>query len=137
MNRSLFLLVSGTYGILLFLAMVFATTPTLQNYGVPNVDLNHLSLMQFLGISTGALALLLVLNRNAPNTYTLRTLLLAQALYILAGVVLGVYHVYVLNVPTSAFFVGDSLFRLALGLGFLYFYNRESKLAGSESPVLV
>lgn len=27
-----------------------------------------------------------VLNLNAPNTYTLRTLLLAQALYILDGV---------------------------------------------------
>ncbi|MBC7572071.1 MAG: hypothetical protein H7319_20440 [Spirosoma sp.] len=131
MSRSLFLLLSGAYGILLFLAMVFATTPTLQNYGVPDVDLNHISIMQFLGVSTGALALLLVLNRNAPNTYTLRTLLLAQALYILAGVLLGVYHVYVLNVPNSTFFVVDSLFRLALGLGFLYFYNRETRQVGA------
>ena len=131
MSRSLFLLLSGAYGILLFLAMVFATTPTLQNYGAPDADLSHSSIMQFLGVSTGALALLLVLNRNAPNTYTLRTLLLAQALYILAGVVLGVYHVYVLNVPSSAFFVGDSLFRLVLGLGFVYFYTRESRQAGA------
>lgn len=131
MSRSLFLLLSGVYGILLFLAMVFATTPTLQSYGVPNVDLNHISIMQFLGVSTGALALLLVLNRNAPNTYTLRTLLLAQTLYILAGVLLGVYHVYALNVPNNAFFVGDSLFRLALGLGFLYFYNRETRQVGA------
>ena len=133
MTRSLFLLISGAYGMLLFLAMVFATTPTLQNYGASNVDLNHISVMQFLGVSTGALALLLVLNRNAPNTYTLRTLLLAQALYILAGVVLGVYHVYVLNVPNSAFFIGDSLFRLVLGLGFLYYYNRESRQAKTVS----
>jgi|GEM_PF-2545093 len=133
MNRSLFLLLSGAYGILLFLAMVFATTPTLQSYGVSNADLSHISIMQFLGVSTGAFALLLVLNRNATNTYTLRTLLLSQALYILAGVVLGVYHVYVLNVPNSAFFVGDSLFRLALGLGFLYFYNRETRQVGTTA----
>ncbi len=86
-----------------------------------------MSIMQFLGISTGALALLLVLNRNAPNSYTLRTLLLAQALYILAGVVLGVYHVYALNVPNSTFFVADSLFRLVLGLGFLYYYRQATK----------
>lgn len=130
MSRSLFMLLAGAYGMLLFVAMVFATTPTLQNYGAPDVDLNHISIMQFLGVSTGALAFLLVLNRNAPNTYTLRTLLLAQALYILAGVVLGIYHVYVLGVPSSAFFIGDSLFRLALGLGFAYFYNQESKQAG-------
>lgn len=133
MSRSLFLLLAGIYGLLLFLAMVFATTPTLQNYGVPNVDLNHISVMQFLGVSTGALALLLVLNRNAPNTYTLRTLLLAQALYILAGVVLGVYHVYGLNVPSSSFFIGDSIFRLLLGLGFAYFYSREAQQAKTLS----
>lgn len=118
------MLLSGIYGLLLFVAMVFATTPTLLNYGTRTVDLSHISIMQFLGISTGALALMLVLNRNAPNTYTLRTLLLAQALYILAGVLLGIYHVYALNVPSSTFFVVDSLFRLALGLGFLYLYNQ-------------
>ncbi len=130
MSRSLFMSLAGVYGILLFIAMVFATTPTLQSYGVPDANLNHISIMQFLGVSTGALALLLVLNRNAPNTYTLRTLLLAQALYIVAGVLLGVYHVYALNVPSSTFFVVDSLFRLALGLGFLYFYNLESRQVG-------
>ncbi len=127
------MLLAGVYGILLFMAMVFATTLTLQSYGVPDANLNHISIMQFLGVSTGALALLLVLNRNATNTYTLRTLLLAQALYILAGVVLGVYHVYGLNVPNSTFFVVDSLFRLALGLGFLYFYNLEARQVGAAA----
>jgi flagellin-like protein len=127
MNRSLFMLLSGIYGLLLFIAMVFATIPTLQNYGVPNVDLSHISIMQFLGVSTGALALLLVLNRNAPNAYTLQTLLLAQGVYILTGVLLGVYHVYALNVPNSTFFVVDSLFRLALGLGFLYYYHQATQ----------
>ncbi len=137
MSRSLFLLLAGIYGAVLALSMVFAPTAALESYGTATVDLNHISVMQFLGISTGALSLMNLLNRNAPNSYTLRTLLLAQVVNVLGGVVLGIYHVYVMNVPNSAFFVGDTLFRLVLGLGFLYFYNRETRLARVGEPVLV
>ncbi len=137
MSRSLFLLLAGVYGILLFVAMLFATESALQSYGVATADLNHVSIMQFLGLSTGALSVPLLLNRNAPNSHTLRTLLLAQGGYILGGVVLGFYHVYVLHVPSSSFFLADTLFRLVLGLGFIYFHTRESELARSESSVLV
>ena len=51
--------------------------------------------------------------------------------------VLGLYNVYVMNVPNRAFFVGDTLFRLALGLGFLYFYNRETKLAQAQAGAVL
>ena len=129
MSRSLFLLLTGIYGLVLTLAMLFAPEATIRNYGAPAVNLNQIALMQFLGLSTGAIALITLLNRNAPNSYTLRTLLLAQALLLVGGVVLGIYHATVVHVPMNSFFIGDSLFRLVLGLGFVYFYNRESKLA--------
>lgn len=90
MNRSLFLLLTGLYGALLTVATLFAPEAALMNYGVPSVDLSHISVMQFLGLSTGALALLTLLNRNAPNSFGLRSLLLAQAFDILGGVVLGI-----------------------------------------------
>ena len=51
------------------------------------------------------------------------------ALNPLVGVVAGVYHVLVLHVPFSTFFVADSLFRLALGLAFLYYYNQATREA--------
>ena len=129
MTRSLFLLLSGIYSSLLAVVMVFATKAALNNYGVPTVDVTHISVMQFLGVATGAFGLLSLLNRRAPNSFSLRTILLAQGYVSLAGVMLGIYHVYVLHVPFSAFFVGDTLFRLALGLGFVYFYKRESRQA--------
>lgn len=131
MSRSLFLFVAGIYSAVLAVAMVFFTEASLKNYGVPAVDVTHISVMQFLGVATGAFGLLPLLNRNAPNSFSLRSILLAQGYVSLAGVVLGIYHVYVLDVPFSAFFVGDTLFRLALGLGFMYFYDRETKLAGA------
>lgn len=129
MSRSLFLLITGIYTTLLSLSMVFATEMSLISYGTPQVDLSHISIMQFLGVSNIGLGLLALLNRHAPNSVALRNTLLALAVTTLAGIVLGIYHVYLLHVPFSTFFVVDSLFRLALGLGYLYFYNRETRLA--------
>ncbi len=129
MTRSLFLLLAGIYSAVLAVAMVFFTEASLKNYGVPTVDVTHISVMQFLGVATGAFGLLSLLNRNVPNSFSLRTILMAQGYVSLARVLLGIYHVYVFHVPFSAFFVGDTLFRLALGLGFVYFYNRESRQA--------
>nr|ARK10327.1 hypothetical protein A6C57_08285 [Fibrella sp. ES10-3-2-2] len=100
-----------------------------MNYGVPKVDVDHIALMQFLGANVGALSLMSLLNRHQPNSFPLRTLLLAQACEVLAGVVLGMYHVLVLHVPFSTFFVVDTLFRLVLGLGFLYYYQQAAREA--------
>jgi hypothetical protein len=123
------MLLTGIYGLLLALAMVFAPEAAIRNYGAPEVNLNHIAVMQFLGLSTGAIALMTLLNRNASSSDPLRTLLLAQALLLVSGVVLGIYHAIVVHVPMNTFFIGDSLFRLALGLGFVYFYYRETKQA--------
>ncbi|WP_461127935.1 hypothetical protein [Spirosoma aerophilum] len=125
MSRPTFLLIAGIYSALLAFSMVFTPEMALKNYGVPRVDVSHISIMQFLGINIGSFAILLFLNRNTPTSYTLRTLLLAEAVNVLAGIILGIYHVYGLNVPFSAFFVGDTIFRFVLGIGFLYFYNQK------------
>ncbi|RYF76901.1 MAG: hypothetical protein EOO39_05045 [Cytophagaceae bacterium] len=129
MKRTHFLLFAGTYGALLAVTMLFLTRSSLTNYGVPKVDVDHIAIMQFLGASTAALSLMSLLNRDQPNSYPLRTLLLVQASQILAGVVLGIYHVLVLHVPFSTFFVADTLFRLVLGIGYAYFYSQATQEA--------
>ncbi|ARK10327.2 hypothetical protein [Fibrivirga algicola] len=129
MKRAHFLLFAGIYGALLAMTMLFLTESSLMNYGVPKVDVDHIALMQFLGANVGALSLMSLLNRHQPNSFPLRTLLLAQACEVLAGVVLGMYHVLVLHVPFSTFFVVDTLFRLVLGLGFLYYYQQAAREA--------
>jgi uncharacterized membrane protein len=135
MSRSLFLLLVGLYAALIAVAMIFAPEAALNNYGIPTVDVNHIDLIQFLGVSTGALSGLMLHNRNAPNSFALRSLLLVLAVSSVAGAVLGIYHTYVQHTPSSTFFVVDSLFRLALGAGFLYFYTRESKSAEQGNVV--
>jgi ABC-type sugar transport system permease subunit len=129
MSRSIFLLINGIYGAVLALSMIFAPTAALESYGAANIDLNHISTMQFLGVANLGFAALAFLNRNAPNSIALRNSLLATAIVVFGGVVLGLYNAYAMNVPYSTFFIGDTLFRLALGLAILYFYNQESKQA--------
>lgn len=129
MSRSVFLLIVGIYNALLALSMIFMAEPSLKNYGVPAVDLAHISVMQYLGVTNGGLALLCFLNRKAPSSVGLRNTLLTLAVTGLAGIIKGLYDIFVLHPPMSAFFIGDSLFRLVLGLGFVYFYNQETKQA--------
>ena len=117
----------------LTIEMVFTPELAIRNYGAPEINLYHVAFMQLLGVSAGALALMNFLNRNAPNSYPLRTLLLAQALVLVGGVVLGIYHALVVDVPTNSIFIADSIFRLVLGLGFLYYYNREAQQAKTVS----
>ena len=129
MSRSLFLLILGIYGVLLALLMVFFAKSALESYGAPTDDLSHISTMQFLGVANIGFAVLALLNRNAPNSIALRNSLLASAIVVFGGVLKGLYDLFVLHPPMSAFFIGDTVFRLLVGLGLVYFYNRESKLA--------
>lgn len=129
MSRSLFLLILGIYGVLSALSMVFFAKSALESYGAPTDDLSHISTMQFLGVANIGFAVLALLNRNAPNSIALRNGLLASAIVVFGGVLKGLYDLFVLHPPMSAFFIGDTVFRLLVGLGLVYFYNRESKLA--------
>ncbi len=129
MSRPVFLLIVGIYNALLALSMIFMAEPSLKNYGVPAVDLAHISVMQYLGVTNGGLAILCFLNRNVPNSAGLQNALLMLALTGLAGIIKGLYDIFVLHPPMSTFFIGDTVFRLALSLGLLYFYNAERKQA--------
>jgi len=136
MNRSLFLLITAIYNGLLALSMIFMAGESLKNYGVLTVDLAHISVMQYLGVVNGGLALLAFLNRKAPNSVGLRNALLVFAVIGLAGIGKSLYDIFMLHPPMSGFFIGDTVFRLVLSAGFLYFYNRETRLAKAGESVL-
>lgn len=87
---------------------------------MPTVDLAHISIIQYLGVVNGGLALLAFLNLTVPNSVGFRNVLLTFALTSLAGIVKGAYDILVLHPPMSALFIGDTVFRLGLSLAFLY-----------------
>lgn len=124
MSRPTFILLLSLYGLLLSLGMIFASEALLRGYGTPTTDLLHVALFQFLGISNLGVSVIGLLIRNAESSLGLRAFLTGQAVTILGGVAAGVYHVTVLGLPNSTFFTVDSLWRLALGLGTVYYLMR-------------
>ncbi|WP_157580084.1 hypothetical protein [Rudanella lutea] len=129
MSRSLFLLIAGLYSCFLGLSMLFLAGESLKSYGVSNPDQAHISVMQYLGLTNIGLGILSLLNRHVPNSAGLRNALLTTAFVVFGGVLKGLYDVFVLHPPMSGLFLADTVLRLGLGLGLLYFLNRERQQA--------
>jgi hypothetical protein len=129
MSRSVFLLIMGLYTTLSSLLMIVVPAESLKSYGALSVDLTHIAAIQFLGVAAIGEGILALLSRNAPNYSSLRHILLAITITTLGGVLLGVYHIVVLHPPMNSFFIGDTVFRLLLGLATLYYYNQATKQA--------
>ena len=67
MSRSLFLLLTGIYGLLLAAAMLFMPTATLITYGVAKPDLDHMAAIQYIGMANGMLGFMSLALRNSPT----------------------------------------------------------------------
>jgi hypothetical protein len=129
MSRSIVLLISGLYSSVVGLSMLFMPEDSLKNYGSVTVNLTEIATLQYLGVDTLAFALLAFLNRNTPNSAALRISLLVLTGAILGSFLKGLYDILVLHPPMSGLLLGDTVFRLLLGLALLYCYNRERQLA--------
>jgi hypothetical protein len=129
MSRSLVLLITGAYSLLIGLPMVFTPKIAFDSYGPGMVDVSHIATLQYLGVDTLCFGILAFLIRNAPNSVGLRAGLLILALAYVGSFLKGLYDIFILHPPMSGFLIGDTVFRLILGLAVLYCYNRESKLA--------
>jgi uncharacterized membrane protein len=123
------MLITGIYSLLIGLPMVFLPKLAFDSYGPGIVDASHIATLQYLGVDTLCFGLLAFLIRNAPNSVGLRAALLIIALAYLGSFLKGLYDIFILHPPMSGFLIGDTVFRLLLGLVVLYCYNREQKLA--------
>ena len=129
MSRSVFLLIMGLYTTLSAIMMIVLPADSLKSYGTLSVDLTHIATIQFLGVAVIGEGILALLSRNAPNSGSLRHILLIITITTLGGVLLDVYYIVVLHPPMNSFFTGDTVFRLLLGLATLYYYNQATKQA--------
>lgn len=124
MPRSTFILLVSLYGLLIVIGMLVAPEAMLQVYGIPIIDKFHIALYQFLGMPILGLSVIGLLIRNAEPSLGLRAYLTGHATNILCFVALSVYQVTVRGLPASTFFTVDSLWRLGLGLGLVYYLTR-------------
>jgi hypothetical protein len=124
---STFLIILAIYGFLTGGMMLFNSVGSLHDYGVPQTDVYHIVLFQYLGISNLGMALIVFLCRNLSDMEGIQKILIGYGAIAVAGVVLGCYNVFGVGIPASSFFYIDMLMRLVEGLACFYFAFEVSK----------
>lgn len=130
MTRSTFITLVSLYSILIVLGMLIAPQAMLQVYGIPALDKFHIALFQLMGMPILGISVIGLLIRNAESGQGLRAYLAGNAVNLIGFSLLNVYQVIVQEVPISTFFVADTGWRVALGMGMVYYLLRLKPVVG-------
>lgn len=123
MTRSVFMLISAIYGLLLGGFLVFAPTEAMKNYGYTSLDVLHNDLSIHLGLMVIILDIFLLLKRNSENQELVNTILWMTLLVTLSGALYDIYALkHVAEMPTIGYV--DIGIRLVLGLA-TWFYIKK------------
>ncbi len=123
MTRSTFLLITAIYNFILASSMLLLPAMALQNYGIPNIDINHSNILQYLGANVLGFGLIALIFRKAQESSTLKNYLLIGAVVTAIGVVLGILQAIKSTSEVPVFYYADLAFRAILVSGFLYFWQ--------------
>lgn len=126
MKSSTALLIFSIYGILTGLLLLFRAAGSLHDYGTPNADAYHVSIVQFLGITDLGLGLLGVLLRKS-DANAIKSFWIAGAFVTLGSVLKSVYDIAVVGLMASEFFYADMAVRGCVGLVCVYYAFRSSR----------
>ena len=127
MKTSNFLTFLAIYGFITGGMMLFNANGSLQNYGVQPIDQYHIVILQYLGISNIALALVTFLSRNSSETTIAHTILIATAFICISSFLKACYDIFLLNIPSNTFFWIDISFRLLVGFVCIYFAFKKNE----------
>lgn len=124
MTRSTFLLIIAIYNFILAASMLLMPALALQNYGIPNIDINHSNILQYLGINILGFGFIALIFRNAQDSIILKNYLMIGAVIIALGVVIGLMQAMKSTSEVPVFYYADLVFRAILGFGFFYFWQK-------------
>lgn len=130
MSRSTYILIVSVYSLLVVLAALIAPEALLQTNGVPAPDKYHLALQQLMAMPILGLSVVGLMIRNAEPSVGLRAYLAGNATNLIGFVVLTFYISLVRDIPFTTLFLVDSLWRLLLGLGLVYYLVRLKPAVG-------
>ena len=120
MKTSTALLIFGIYGILTGLLLLFRAAGSLHDYGTPNADAYHVSIVQFLGITNIGLGALAVMLRKS-DTKAIKGYWMVGAFVTLGSALKSVYDIAVVGLVASDFFYVDMAVRGFVGLVCVYY----------------
>lgn len=126
MKTSYLLIFLTFYAFLAGAMMLFNAAGTLQDYGVQHIDKDHISTIQFLGLTNIGLGLNTFLFRNA-NTVNARNIFITTAFLTIGCVLKGCYDVFGQGIVANDFVWVDMAFRLLVGLVAVYYIFKNTK----------
>lgn len=127
MKTSNFFLFLAIYGFLIGCMFLFNASGSLVNFGVQPIDQYHIVILQFLGLTDIALALIVFLLRNESSATVIRSLLITFLFTTIGSFLKACNDVFIQNVPSNTLFWVDMSFRLLVGLACVYFLLKVSK----------
>ena len=128
MKTNTFIYSASAYGLLLGLPAIFLPDYSLKYFGATVGDPLEQSFVNYLGMYQIGIAYLGFQVAKSTDTTARRALLLSLAFFTLVAVVLQMYNLFVRGIPMNSTFYFDNALWLALGVGALYFWNKEGKI---------
>lgn len=127
MKTSNFLLFFAIYGFIAGGMMLFNANGSLVNYGIQPIDQYHIVILQYLGLVSITVGLLVFQLRNEQSEKVINAILLYGLITCVGSFLKACYDIFLLQVPSNTFFWIDMSFRLLVGLVCVYFLLNISK----------
>ena len=124
MSRSTFILLVSVYSLLVVLYMWFVPVAALEGFGLPAPDKYHITQHQLMSMPILGLSIVGLMVRHAAPSVGLRAYLVGNATNLIGFVALSAYESIARDIPFTTLFLVDSLWRLLLGLGLVYYMER-------------
>lgn len=125
MTRQTFMFIAIIYGFILGFVMFFLPAFAVSSYAGNSQNVHETSTMRFIGISYIGFQFVALAIRTSTDTKVIRTYLLATAGVLFGSLGIGMYYVFTNQVPFLPSNWLDVVIWTTLGLGCLYFWNKE------------
>ena len=125
MTRQTLILIVTIYGFLLGFVMFFLPEFAVSNYAGNPKNIHETSTMQFFGALHIGFNFIGLAIRTSADTKVVRAYLLATGFVFLASLGIGLYYIFTNQVPFLTSNWLDIAIWTSLGLGCLYFWNKE------------
>ena len=125
MTRQTFMLIVIVYGFILGFVMFFLPEFAVSSYAGNPANIHETSTMRFFGVLQIGFNFVALAIRNSTDTKVIRAYLLASAGILLGSLGIALYYVLTKQVPFLPSNWLDVIIWISLGLGSLYFWNKE------------
>ena len=128
MTRQTFMLIVIVYGFILGFVMFLLPEFAVSSYAGNPANVHETSTMRFFGALQIGFNFVALAIRNSSDTKVIRTYLLSSAGILLGSLGIGLYYVLTKQVPFLPSNWLDVIIWISLGLGSLYFWNKETEI---------